>query len=53
MKKKKSLIAFMAILEEGIDDTNLILDRESKVITREDTGQVIAILDKTIKDENN
>jgi len=50
MKKKKSLIEFMTILEEGIEGTNLILDRESKVITREDTGHVIAILDKTIKE---
>lgn len=48
MKKRKSTEEFMRIIEEGIDGTNIVLDREAKVITREDTGFVIAILDKTL-----
>lgn len=48
MKKKKSTEDFMKILEEGIESTNIVLDREAKVITREDNGRVIAILDKTL-----
>lgn len=48
MKKRKSTTEFMQLLEEGVEGTNIILDREAKVITREDNGRVIAILDKTL-----
>ena len=48
MKKRKCSEEFISLLEEGIDGTNLILDREAKVITREDTGRVVAILDKSL-----
>lgn len=44
---------FLQILEEGICGTNIILDREAKVITREDNGRVIAILDKSLNTNNN
>ena len=48
MNKRKSTNEFMQILEEGVEGTDIILDRESKVITREDNGRVITILDKTL-----
>lgn len=48
MKKRKSTEEFMRIIEEGIDGTDIVLDREAKVITREDNGKVIAALDKTL-----
>ena len=48
MKKRKSTEEFMRIIEEGIEGTDIILDREAKIITREDNGKVIAILDRTL-----
>ena len=48
MKKRKSTEEFMRIIEEGIEGTDIILDREAKIITREDNGKVIAVLDRTL-----
>ena len=48
MKKKKNTEEFLKLLAEGVCGTNIILDREAKVITREDNGRVIAILDKSL-----
>lgn len=48
MKKRKSTEEFMRIIEEGVEGTNIVLDREAKVITREDNGKVIAVLDRTL-----
>lgn len=48
MKKRKSTEEILRLMEEGIDGTNLTLDREGKVITREDNNKVVAVLDRTL-----
>ena len=48
MKKRKSTEEILQLMYEGIDGTNLILDREGKVITREDNNKVVAVLDRTL-----
>lgn len=35
-------------MDEGIDGTNIVLDRDAKVIIREDNSKVVAVLDKTL-----
>lgn len=48
MKKRKSTEEILRLMDEGIDGTNIILDRDAKVIIREDNSKVVAVLDKTL-----
>ena len=48
MKKRKSTEEILRLMDEGIDGTNIVLDRDAKVIIREDNNKVVAILDKTL-----
>ena len=48
MKKRKSTEEILRLMDEGIDDTNIVLDRDAKVIIREDNNKVVAVLDKTL-----
>ena len=48
MKKRKSTEEILRLMDEGIDGTNIVLDRDAKVITREDNNKVVAVLDKTL-----
>ena len=48
MKKRKSTEEILRLMEEGIDGTHIVLDREGKVITREDNNKVVAVLDRTL-----
>ena len=48
MKKRKSTEEILRLMDEGIDGTNIVLDRDAKVIIREDNSKVVAVLDKTL-----
>ena len=48
MKKRKSTEEILRLMDEGIDGTNIVLDRDAKVIIREDNNKVVAVLDKTL-----
>ena len=48
MKKRKSTEEILRLMDEGIDGTNIVLDRDAKVIIREDNNEVVAVLDKTL-----
>ena len=48
MKKRKSTEEILRLMDEGVDGTNIVLDRDAKVIIREDNSKVIAVLDKTL-----
>ena len=48
MKKRKSTEEILRLMEEGIDGTHIVLDRDAKVITRADNHMVVAVLDRTL-----
>lgn len=48
MKKRKSTEEILRLMDEGIDGTNIVLDRDAKVVIREDNNKVVAVLDKTL-----
>ncbi len=48
MKTRKSTEEILRLMDEGIDGTNIVLDRDAKVVIREDNNKVVAVLDKTL-----